>query len=316
METRMASTIPDLRPAVPRALLDVDIAPVESVLFHGETMCIVDYDSDPAHPHFAGHGPLRVPCIGFPRRQTEIHVEGHEPFVSDASCMVFFDRGTVYRRRRICPLGERATVVNLRPDLLQEVLESAGAVRGGRVLAGVCGRLEPALHEKSVALANRLASGVPFEPVAAEEAALELVVGAFRANTGAWRKAPGEGRRAASSQLEMVAFVKQHIRENIGQKTSLSELAGLLGVSPFYLCRFFRAATGQTVHQYQLQIRLAAALDMLPEYQGNLATLAVDLGFSSHSHLTTLFKRAYGYSPGSSRQFRRAQGLPVGHDLI
>jgi AraC-like DNA-binding protein len=66
--------------------------------------------------------------------------------------------------------------------------------------------------------------------------------------------------------------------------------------------------------RYQLQLRLARALARLPEH-GDLATLALELGFSSHAQLTTHFRATYGVAPtpwlrglGSALKNREAAG--------
>jgi AraC-like DNA-binding protein len=49
------------------------------------------------------------------------------------------------------------------------------------------------------------------------------------------------------------------------------------------------------------QLRLARALQLLPQYD-DLTSLSLDLGFYSHSHFTTAFAKAYGYSPSKFRR--------------
>ena len=69
------------------------------------------------------------------------------------------------------------------------------------------------------------------------------------------------------------------------------------------MCRVFRNQTQTSVHKYLVRIRLAAALEHLVEYPGaDLATLALDLGFSSHSHLTQAFRQTFRVTPS---QFQR-----------
>src|SRR5207237_1272545 len=80
-------------------------------------------------------------------------------------------------------------------------------------------------------------------------------------------------------------------------RMSLSELARAVDCSPFHLSRIFRRRVGLPVYQYLLRLRLAVALDRIVEDGANLSALAFDLGFSSHSHLTTLFRRAFGVPP-------------------
>jgi AraC-like DNA-binding protein len=313
MNTSSGARGPMAEPALVMPLLEVHVEPGERLLLHSQSFCVVDFESALCVPQSIGERNSRTARIEFPRRQCEILVEGQSAFVADSTRVVFLGKGTVHRRRAIDPLGARATIIRVNPDALPDVFDDERrrqAANEGLQRFDTSSPLDLRLHEESVALANRLGSGVPFDAMAAEEATLHLLSQTLGSHL-AWNRAR-RTRQVGAGQLEMVAVVKQHIYENIGQRMSLTQLSALVGISPFYLCRFFRAITGQTVYQYQLQIRLAAALEMLPGYTGNLAALAMDLGFSSHSHLTTLFKRAYGYSPGSPRHTRRVQGLSLG----
>jgi AraC-like DNA-binding protein len=64
----------------------------------------------------------------------------------------------------------------------------------------------------------------------------------------------------------------------------------------------FRKVEGMPLYRYQLRLRLARALDLLPGYE-DLTQLGLDLGFSSHSHFSAAFREAYGRSPS---EFRRS----------
>jgi AraC-like DNA-binding protein len=81
----------------------------------------------------------------------------------------------------------------------------------------------------------------------------------------------------------------------------LGEIAGEVGVSTTYLAQVFSEQEGIPLYRYHLQLRLARALDLLPKRE-DLTGLALDLGFSSHSHFTSAFRRHYGISPS---EFRR-----------
>ena len=87
------------------------------------------------------------------------------------------------------------------------------------------------------------------------------------------------------------------IAANYAAKLTLEDLASQLDVSPFRLCRAFRQATGGSLHQHLTRLRLAAALEKLPEYRERLTDLALDLGFSSHSHFTQAFRGYFGRTP-------------------
>ncbi|HEX6537000.1 MAG TPA: AraC family transcriptional regulator [Gemmatimonadaceae bacterium] len=136
-----------------------------------------------------------------------------------------------------------------------------------------------------------------------EERALALlegvVAGAFRAH-GVHARA----RRAltARARCELAERVKLVIARDPAAPCSLADIAREVAASPFHLARAFRDETGVPVHQYQLRVRLALALERLAEGAPSLSALALDLGFSSHAHLSTLARRAFGAPPAALRR--------------
>jgi len=112
-------------------------------------------------------------------------------------------------------------------------------------------------------------------------------------------------RRAAALAHEAQVLIAACYAERV----TLEGLASRLDVSPFRLCRAFRAATGTTLHRHLTDLRLVAALERLPEYRDRLTTLAFDLGFSSHSHFTHAFREYYGKAPATIA--RRLDQLPA-----
>jgi AraC-like DNA-binding protein len=62
----------------------------------------------------------------------------------------------------------------------------------------------------------------------------------------------------------------------------------------------FRAETGFALHEYRSQLRLRAALDRV-DAGVELLTVAHELGYSSHSHFTRFFTRAFGIPPSRLR---------------
>lgn len=82
---------------------------------------------------------------------------------------------------------------------------------------------------------------------------------------------------------------------------TLTELAKRLGVSASYLARAYRAATGRTLHSRIAHLRLAEALRRLADGANDLTALALELGYSSHSHFTAEFRRHLGVPPSRFR---------------
>jgi AraC family transcriptional regulator len=56
-----------------------------------------------------------------------------------------------------------------------------------------------------------------------------------------------------------------------------------------------------TLHLYRNQLRLRTALESLAHRHTDLSDLALALGFSSHSHFTETFRRAFAPTPSSVR---------------
>jgi AraC-like DNA-binding protein len=74
-----------------------------------------------------------------------------------------------------------------------------------------------------------------------------------------------------------------------------------VNASPFNFARIFQQQTGLPLHRYLTHLRLRAALERLPETD-DITTLALDLGFSSHSHFTDVFRREFGKTPSEYRK--------------
>ena len=55
--------------------------------------------------------------------------------------------------------------------------------------------------------------------------------------------------------------------------------------------------TGFSVHGYLMQLRLRTGLDRIQGRHGGIGEVGLMLGFSSHSHFTTSFRRAFGLTP-------------------
>ena len=70
--------------------------------------------------------------------------------------------------------------------------------------------------------------------------------------------------------------------------------------SPVYLTQVFQQVEGLPLYRYLLRLRLARALDLIPQRE-DIAALAQDLGFSSHSHFSAAFRQAYGMTPAEYR---------------
>ena len=94
-----------------------------------------------------------------------------------------------------------------------------------------------------------------------------------------------------------IKLVQDYLKSNYAENVSLSELASIANLSPFYLLRVFRNQTGVPPHEYQTQVRIAHARKLI--HKGlSISQAALETGFFDQSHLTRNFKRIFGITPG------------------
>ena len=103
--------------------------------------------------------------------------------------------------------------------------------------------------------------------------------------------------------------IAHEVALHFDQPLPLSTLAERVRLSTFAACRLFRRATGWTIHQYQLELRLRHALALLLDTQRPLADIALAAGFANQGHFGNHFRRRYGATPGQARVPSGINGL-------
>lgn len=92
-----------------------------------------------------------------------------------------------------------------------------------------------------------------------------------------------------------------YIHTHLDQDLSLAEIADAIDISPVYFSRLFKQAIGTSPHQYVIQQRVEQAKKMLSNTDLAISDIALQVGFSSQSHLTQQFKRVTGMTPKQIR---------------
>lgn len=117
----------------------------------------------------------------------------------------------------------------------------------------------------------------------------------------------GQTSEPSRATRRLIRRAKEFLEANLARRIRLADVARAVGASPAYLTDVFRRVEGVPLHGYLTQLRLARALVELRRAD-DLTTLALDLGFSSHSHFTAVFRRAFGCTPSRFRESTRAAG--------
>ncbi len=106
------------------------------------------------------------------------------------------------------------------------------------------------------------------------------------------------GAKLSERELKMLV---QLIEDDLAEDVSLGALSERLKIGKTRLSRGFRDATGVSIHQYVLSRRIEEARALIDETHSSLSEIAYETGFSSQSHLTTVFRRRFGVTPGKYR---------------
>ena len=100
------------------------------------------------------------------------------------------------------------------------------------------------------------------------------------------------------TQLQQVLdYIHAHLERDL----SLAELAEVINISPTYFASLFKQAIEVSPHQYVVQQRVERAKLMLSKTDLAIADIALQVGFSSQSHLNQQFKRLTGMTPKQVR---------------
>ncbi|HUJ13123.1 MAG TPA: helix-turn-helix transcriptional regulator [Thermoanaerobaculia bacterium] len=108
----------------------------------------------------------------------------------------------------------------------------------------------------------------------------------------------------------LVEATKLAIACHLDRNISVTELAREMRCTTWRLCRAFRRITGQTLTSYRHALRVQVALERLRERPSDLTDLALELGYSSHSHFTHVFRRHMGITPSEVRAIELKKELP------
>ncbi len=95
--------------------------------------------------------------------------------------------------------------------------------------------------------------------------------------------------------------IREYIEKHLERDLSISALAGVLGMNPYYFANAFKRTTGFTPHRYVTYRRIDRAQQLLADPDIALAEIAYRCGFKSQGQFTTLFRQITGKTPGKFR---------------
>jgi len=222
---------------------------------------------------------------------------GNDHVVGDANQVLFVSGGESYRVSQPRSAEYAELIVTPDPELLAELGRASRAAlpfhplfrrRSRRAGLGLMRRRTRVLHS---------AMGRVWSGLAAEECVIDLLRAAL--DSDSVTPLPSRGTR------RLMGRAKEFLEAHLSSPIRLADVARAVDASPAYLTDTFRRVEGVPLHRYLTQLRLARALVELPSAD-DLTTLALDLGFSSHSHFAAVFRQAFGCTPSRFRESARA----------
>lgn len=102
---------------------------------------------------------------------------------------------------------------------------------------------------------------------------------------------------AYDSEREKVFEAQRLIEQNIDQPFTIKTLSRRVAMNECYLKKGFKALLGKTIHEYQQELRITKAKELLQITGYSVSDVANSLGYSSISHFSTAFKKATGMKP-------------------
>ena len=160
--------------------------------------------------------------------------------------------------------------------------------------------LDPLLEQLAIAIATALRDGTVKDGLYVDTVAQMVAVHLARQHSSRSRPVRMSTMKAISGwrMRRLVDFVE----ENLDCDLSLEAMGTEVGISPLYLPRAFKAAVGQSPHQYVLGRRIERAKELLRNTDSPIVEIALSTGFSSQSHLSNWFLRIVGVSPAVYRR--------------
>lgn len=154
-------------------------------------------------------------------------------------------------------------------------------------------RADPAAVTLAQTLRRLLLAAADPDPLLLEELAAALAERALS-------PAPGMNgaRRLTPARLKRVSEL---IEARLDERLSVAMLADAVRLSEASFSRAFRAATGMPPHAHLRDRRIARARLLIVTTKRDLDEIALDCGFSSHAHMTALFRQRLGIAPSALR---------------
>jgi AraC-like DNA-binding protein len=280
-----------------------ELPPVSRVLCDTGLLRVGTFAVHPSDPRFASAGDVQGHEVVFPRTSVVLHRD-RQRLVADPTVVTYYNRGETCSRTPASAEGDRCDWFAVAPEVLLEAVrvhDPTAEQRPDRPFPFTHGPSDAASYRWQRLAVLHAGTARPVDALLVEELVLRalgrVLRRAFARRGAATPQAPSPARARDLAQR-----VQASLADRYAEPLGLAALAAEVGCSPFHLCRAFRAATGTSLARWRHQLRLRRALELAAEPGADLTAVALDCGFSSHSHFTAAFRTAFGEPPSAFRR--------------
>jgi AraC-like DNA-binding protein len=232
---------------------------------------------------------------------------GRHSVTATVNQSVFFSKDSTYQVSHPADCGDRGTIFHLSPRILKDIIRELDPAVDEALdyafpfVTGPCSNDVFWRHRELITKLEN-ADIEPLEPLWADVTAIQLIAEVLEAayvQHGSPRKQRRQGTDA--DHTERAESAKTYLASRLSERITLDDVARAVHSSPFNFARIFQQQTGVPVHRYLTQLRLRVSLERLTDGADDITALALEMGFSSHSHFTETFRREFGCTPSEVR---------------
>jgi AraC-like DNA-binding protein len=253
-----------------------------------------------------------TPLVALPETSAWIVKDGLDPIVANPNQVIFHNVHRPYRRLPLNPKGYDVSFIAIEPPLLREIAAEVDppSEAGPHVFGQEVAPLDRGSFTLKHELLEHLRSEQPADQLFVRETLFRILA---RLMVGVRTEEPDGARavrpRTNRERRRVVEEAKALLTERFKEGLSLQEIARGIHVSPFHLARVFRQETGHTLHEYRTELRMRTSFGLMSDPATDLTSVALEMGFSSHSHFSTAFRRRFGMPPSVFRKLAYGSSL-------
>lgn len=284
----------------------IDLSPFDQVVRQTRNVALGRYRCPADHPAFVlGGGPHTCAYIAFHRTSVRMRIGAHAPEVITPNHVSFYNVGDRYTRQATGNEGDECDWIAISPAYLRQLAPGKFDHLPDEKLfayssSPTCPETFLAEHELFTHVQNEIST---LSSARIDDAVAPLIVrvladaSRFHARGHASRRKPRPTCRRRRERI--VEDAKAILARDCAAEVSVFNLAHQLHCSAAHLSRTFHAVTGSRLNAYRQDLRLRKGIVLLEDTDMEIGDIALQLGFSSHSHFTSAFHRRFGINPSA-----------------